>query len=134
MALIPSTADKGNCGEYVYSGITTNPCTIADPPTHILQIWKPPTNSPLVWETIGKMKDGDMHSELGRFNLVLEESTVSVRYRVKTFRNSILRLHMPEFVTLESPDSRYPSPNRLFLALHTAIGNVLHATSLDEQS
>ncbi|KAJ5915759.1 hypothetical protein N7454_010900 [Penicillium verhagenii] len=81
------------------------------------------------------MLTASLHSEFGRFNLVLEESTVSGRYRVKTlpqFRNSFLRPHMPEFVTLESPDSRYPSPNSVFLALHASIGNILHASGRGE--
>jgi hypothetical protein len=76
-----------------------------------------------------------LHKEFGRFSLILEDTNVSGRYRVKTFsqfRNTILRSHMPEFVILASHDHRYPVPNKFLLAVHAAIGNILHATGRGE--
>ncbi|KAJ5938681.1 hypothetical protein N7466_001815 [Penicillium verhagenii] len=81
------------------------------------------------------MLTASLHAEFGRFNLVLEESTISGRYRVKTFpqfHNTFLRQFIPDFITIDSPDSQYPSPNSLFLALHASIGNILHATGRGE--
>ncbi|KAJ5815704.1 hypothetical protein N7474_007481 [Penicillium riverlandense] len=39
---------------------------------------------------------------------------------------------MPDFTTLASHDPRYPAPNKFLPAVHTAVGNILHATGLEE--
>lgn len=67
-----------------------------------------------------------LHREFGRFSFVLEETSVSGRYRVKIF---------PRFRTLPTPyarvhDSsksrhRYPATNKSLLAVHAAVGNIL---------
>ena len=76
-----------------------------------------------------------LHQEFGRFSFILEETNVSGRYRVKTFsqfRNTFLRPHMPESVIIASHDPRYPAPNKSLLAVHAAVGNILHATGHGE--
>ncbi|KAJ5661693.1 uncharacterized protein N7477_009309 [Penicillium maclennaniae] len=63
---------------------------------------------------------GTLHQEFGRFSFILEETNVSDRYRVKTFshfRNSFLLPYMPD---------------KFLLAVHAAIGNILHATGRAE--
>lgn len=76
-----------------------------------------------------------MHQDFGRFLLILEETDVSDRYRVKTFPEfgeQYLRPYIPEFVVLTSHDPQYPVPNKLLLAVHAAVGNILHATGHGE--
>jgi len=81
------------------------------------------------------MLDATLHREFGRFSFVLEETNVPGRYRVKIFsqfRNTLLRLHMPEFVVVASHDPQYPAPNKSLLAVHAAVGNILPATGHGE--
>jgi hypothetical protein len=76
-----------------------------------------------------------LHQDFGRFLLILEETDVSCRYRVKTFPkfgNNFIRPYIPEFVVLTSHDPQYPVPNKSLLAVHAAVGNILHATGHGE--
>jgi hypothetical protein len=78
-----------------------------------------------------------LHHEFGAFHFVLEKTETRDRYRVKTFRrfSSFLLPCLPRdgFVTLRSYDGRYPLPDPNLLALHAAIGNILHATGSAER-
>ncbi|KAF3386412.1 hypothetical protein F1880_000656 [Penicillium rolfsii] len=81
------------------------------------------------------MLDSSMHREFGRFSFILEETDVSGRYRVKIFSRfgiSYLRPHVPEYVIVASHDPQYPAPNKFLLAVHAAVGNILHATGHGE--
>jgi hypothetical protein len=76
-----------------------------------------------------------LHQDFRRFSIILEETDVSDRYRVKTFpnfENPFLWPHIPEFLVLTSHDPQYPVPNKFLLGLHAAIGNILHATGHSE--
>ncbi|KXG45690.1 uncharacterized protein PGRI_034570 [Penicillium griseofulvum] len=75
-----------------------------------------------------------LHREFGRFSFVLEETSVSGRYRVKIFPRfrNIYQPLMPDFTTVASHDPRYPAPNKSLLAVHAAVGNILHATGRGE--
>ncbi|KAJ5142847.1 uncharacterized protein N7515_001634 [Penicillium bovifimosum] len=75
-----------------------------------------------------------LHRDFGSFLLVLEETSVSGRYRVKTFPRfqTILQSIMPDFTTIASHDPQYPAPHSSLLAVHAAIGNILHATGRGE--
>ena len=82
------------------------------------------------------MLAGYLHSEFGRLAFILEETSISGRYWSKifpNFRNTFLKSHIPEFVTIiKSHDTRYPTPNKFLLAVHAAIGNILHTTGQGE--
>ncbi|EPS29356.1 hypothetical protein PDE_04305 [Penicillium oxalicum 114-2] len=81
------------------------------------------------------MLAASLHRDSGRFSFILEETDVFELYHVKVFsqfRNSFLRPHMPEFTVVASHDPRYPAPNTNLLAVHAAIGNILHATGYGE--
>ncbi|KAI2788012.1 hypothetical protein POX_f08395 [Penicillium oxalicum] len=81
------------------------------------------------------MLAASLHRDFGRFSFILEETDVFELYHVKVFsqfRNSFLRPHMPEFTVVASHDPRYPAPNTNLLAVHAAIGNILHATGYGE--
>lgn len=77
------------------------------------------------------------HMDFGAFHFVLEKTEIRDRYRVKTFRefSPFLVSWLPRdgFVTLRSYDCRYPLPDPNLLALHAAIGNILHATGSAER-
>jgi hypothetical protein len=78
-----------------------------------------------------------LHYEFGTFHFVLEKTDTRDRYHVKTFRRftPVYRPWLPHdrFVTLRSYDGRYPLPDPNLLALHAAIGNILHATGSAER-
>ncbi|KAJ6163960.1 hypothetical protein N7470_002632 [Penicillium chermesinum] len=80
------------------------------------------------------MLDSVLHEEFGHFNFVLEETDVSDRYRVKVFSlaHFYIMPHLPEFVTITSHDPQCPAPNKYLLAVHAAIGKMLHATGRGE--
>lgn len=75
-----------------------------------------------------------LHREFGRFSFILEETSVSGRYRVKIFPRfrSLYQSLMPDFTIVASHDARYPAPNTFLLAVHAAVGNILHATGRGE--
>ncbi|KIN08016.1 hypothetical protein OIDMADRAFT_111057 [Oidiodendron maius Zn] len=78
-----------------------------------------------------------LHHEFGIFKFILEQTETRDRYRIKTFKNFSLFLapFLPGdgFVTLRSHDGRYLLPDPSLLALHAAIGNILHATGSAER-
>ncbi|PYI15017.1 hypothetical protein BO99DRAFT_406233 [Aspergillus violaceofuscus CBS 115571] len=76
-----------------------------------------------------------IHKEFGRFALILEETDISDRYRPKIFPNfkeGYMRIHIPQFVIIESHDANQPAINKDLLALHAAVGNILHASGRGE--
>jgi hypothetical protein len=78
-----------------------------------------------------------LHNQFGTFRFVLEKTETYNRYYIKTFREFSNRflpwLPCDGFITLRSYDGRYPLPDPNLLALHTAIGNILHATGSSER-
>ncbi|KAJ5559343.1 hypothetical protein N7535_009571 [Penicillium sp. DV-2018c] len=80
------------------------------------------------------MMASPLHREFGRFSFVLEETSVSGRYRVKIFSRfrTFYQSIMPDFTRIASHDPRYPAPHSSLLAVHAAVGNILHATGHGE--
>jgi len=78
-----------------------------------------------------------LHELFGAFHIVLEKTETRDRYHLKTFGtiSGVLAPHLPRdgIVTLRSHDGRYPLPDPSLLALHAAIGNILHATGSAER-
>ncbi|CAI7641584.1 unnamed protein product [Penicillium viridicatum] len=70
------------------------------------------------------------HEDFGKFRFILEPTTVHNRYRLKKFPTSSFLLNYPTetFITLTNNDPRFRDPNPEFLAVHAAIGNILHAS------
>ncbi|KAI2730073.1 hypothetical protein CBS147332_1925 [Penicillium roqueforti] len=75
-----------------------------------------------------------LHREFGHFSFVLEETSVSGRYRVKMFPRfqNLYQSPMPDFTTVASHNPRYPAHNESLLAVHATVGNILHATGRGE--
>jgi hypothetical protein len=73
----------------------------------------------------------------GAFHFVLEKTETRDRYHLKTLEtiSGLLAPHLPRdgIVTLRSHDGRCPLPDPSLLALHAAIGNILHATGSAER-
>jgi hypothetical protein len=78
-----------------------------------------------------------LHSEFSRFRIIFEWVGPGDRYNYKTFRDfhNTITPFLPRdgFFTLHSYDSRFPLPHRNLLAMHAAIGNILHATGAGER-
>ncbi|KAF4269040.1 hypothetical protein KXW98_002204 [Aspergillus fumigatus] len=70
--------------------------------------------------------------EFKTFSLILEETSTPNRYRVKTFPHfaTAYRGFLPAdgLVTLTSQSKRCQPPSPILLAVHAAIGNILHAS------
>ncbi|KAE8354014.1 hypothetical protein BDV28DRAFT_131886 [Aspergillus coremiiformis] len=75
-----------------------------------------------------------LHRDFSTFAFVLEQTQVPNSYRVKTFpRFQTFHLRfVPAFITIAS-HPQYDSPSRNLLAVHAAVGNILHATGRDER-
>ncbi|KAJ5804242.1 uncharacterized protein N7518_000545 [Penicillium psychrosexuale] len=72
-----------------------------------------------------------LHEEFGHFRFVFEASETPNRYRLKMFPNfsSYLTQLLPRnIVTITSRDHHYRLPSPIILAVHAAIGNILHAS------
>lgn len=73
-----------------------------------------------------------LHEEFGHFRFVFEATGIPNRYRLKRFSNfSSIFIHLlprDNIVTITSHDDRYRLPNPIILAVHAAIGNILHAS------
>jgi hypothetical protein len=76
-----------------------------------------------------------LHEEFGAFRFVLEETGTPNRYRVRRFPrfSNLFDPMMPEYTTLSDNHHLYAPPNKDFLAVHAAVGNILHATGRGEQ-
>jgi hypothetical protein len=83
-----------------------------------------------------------LHSHFGNFKWIFEATDTPHRYRVKTFRRfpTGYFVYLPQadaygnrYVQFRSYDANFPLPNPLFLAVHAAIGNILHATGRGEE-
>ncbi|KAJ5783434.1 uncharacterized protein N7518_009111 [Penicillium psychrosexuale] len=70
------------------------------------------------------------HEDFGMFHFILEPTTVPNRYRLKKFprRSCLVNYPTATFITLTNNDTRFRDPNPEFLAVHAAIGNILHAS------
>ena len=70
------------------------------------------------------------HEDFSKFRFILEATVVPNRYRLKKFPNHSYLLKYPTetFITLTNHDDRFRDPNPEFLAVHAAIGNILHAS------
>jgi hypothetical protein len=77
-----------------------------------------------------------LHVEFGNFEVIFEATETPNRYRLKTFPtfSSYFLSSLPsdKVVTLTCCDNRYPLPNPIYLAVHAAIGNILHASGRAE--
>ncbi|CAI7635089.1 unnamed protein product [Penicillium viridicatum] len=74
-----------------------------------------------------------LHEEFARFHFVLEATETPNRYRLKQFprfASDYTTIFFPRdgIVTLTSHDPNCHLPEPLYLQLHTAIGNILHAS------
>lgn len=78
-----------------------------------------------------------LHREFGDFNFVLEATGTVNRYRIKTFPrfSSVLLHNLPRdgIVTITSNDGRFPLPEPHLIAVHAAIGNILHLSGRGEK-
>ena len=83
-----------------------------------------------------------LHPDFGDFKLIFEATDTPHRYRIKTFDgfSTVYFPHLPQadtygrrYVQFRSHDTNFPLPNPLFLAVHAAIGNILHATGRGEE-
>jgi hypothetical protein len=77
-----------------------------------------------------------LHTEFGAFDIIFEATETPNRYRLKTFLgfSSGFSFLLPSdrTVTISRSDNRYPVPNPTYLAVHAAIGNILHASGRGE--
>lgn len=73
------------------------------------------------------------HEEFEHFRFIFEATETPNRYRLKTFpcfaSGYAQFLPHDNIVTFSSHDNHYALPNAIHLAVHAAIGNILHATS-----
>lgn len=78
-----------------------------------------------------------LYEEFGRFHFVLEATLTPNWYRLKHFPRfaSVYRFLLPRdgIVTLTNYDHDHHLPEPLYLKLHAAIGNILHASGRAER-
>ncbi|KAB8230452.1 HNH endonuclease signature motif containing protein [Aspergillus alliaceus] len=78
-----------------------------------------------------------LHSQFGGFHFVFESTQISNRYNLKVFPTFAGGyegfLPRDRFVTFTSHDGRFPLPDPSLLAIHAAIGNILHLTGRGEK-
>jgi hypothetical protein len=75
-----------------------------------------------------------LHSQFGQFRFVLEETETPSQYRVKKFSTfaSYYASMLPQTVSFTNHDPQHDLPNRELVAVHAAIGNILHASGRAE--
>jgi hypothetical protein len=83
-----------------------------------------------------------LHPYFGNYKLIFEATDTPHRYRVKTCRHfpTSYFVWLPQadtygnrYVQFRSHDANFPLPNPSFLAVHAAVGNILHATGRGEE-
>lgn len=78
-----------------------------------------------------------LHEQFGSFHFILEPTSTPHRYHIKLFSKfpSAYKMHLPRsrYITITSHDQRYPLPNPSLIAIHAAIGNILHASGRGEK-
>lgn len=83
-------------------------------------------------ENIMMMAEG-VHGQFGKFHFIFEAMQTPNRYFHKVFpkfaRRYLRDLPSDRFVTFTSHDGRYPLPHPTLLAVHAAIGNILHLSA-----
>ncbi|CAL5871392.1 uncharacterized protein PFLUO_LOCUS5642 [Penicillium psychrofluorescens] len=76
-----------------------------------------------------------LHKEFGAFRFVLVETETPNRYRVKRFSrfSDFFDNLMPEYTVSPANHPLHPPPKKQFLAVHAAVGNILHTTGRGAQ-
>ncbi|KAL4915138.1 hypothetical protein BDW62DRAFT_189342 [Aspergillus aurantiobrunneus] len=128
---------------------STATSTITDERYRNAEIWKnlnrylkfPDSRSRLRFPSSSIIKQEDnvlmmaegLRPQFEMFHFILEATKTPNRYRVREFQTfpRIYLNHLPpdRVVTLKSHDGRYPVPSPQLLAIHAAIGNILHLSS-----
>jgi hypothetical protein len=75
-----------------------------------------------------------LHSQFGQFRFVLEETETQSQYPVKKFSSftSNYASMLPQTMSFTNHDPQHDLPNRELVAVHAAIGNILHASGRAE--
>ncbi|KAJ5668697.1 hypothetical protein N7462_009767 [Penicillium macrosclerotiorum] len=76
-----------------------------------------------------------LHVEFGKFHFILEQTASENRYTVKRFNNfaKLCEIFLSETVSFSSHNTSYALPSPELIALHAAVGNILHASGQAEK-